>query len=228
MNVMTDEAVIRKEEGAEGTYLIIDPAAKLEDILAFPGLPDLLGDSLKRWTTWHDRMARSIHEVLSTPAKAAPFVAALLACGARVCLDDDTVDVEDFLGRTGRSRLNVRAIHLPVHADTGAGMAAVCPTPTDAPIVAAFACVAYDGDVVESARIALTGVWRKAVQLAEAGDMLAGKSLSDDDILAVAEAVEKEVEPRGTFIGSADYRKRMAGVTTRRALAECKKGVQRS
>jgi len=228
MNVMTNEAVIRMEEGAEGTYLLIDPASRLEDILAFPEIPDLLGDSLKRWTTWHERMTLSIREALSTPAKAAPFVAALLACGARVGLEEGTVEVEDFLGRSGRSRLDVYSIQLPVRSEREAGMAAVCPTPTDAPIVAAFACVTYDGDIVKSARLALTGVWRKAVQLADAAEKLAGTSLSDDVIHAVAEAVEDEVKPRGNFIGSAGYRRSMAGVTTRRALAECKKGVKRS
>jgi CO/xanthine dehydrogenase FAD-binding subunit len=37
----------------------------------------------------------------------------------------------------------------------------------------------------------------------------------------VADGVVEEVDPRGDFLGSEEYRRAMANVTTRRALEEC-------
>jgi len=94
----------------------------------------------------------------------------------------------------------------------------VARTLADEPIVAAIAVVALDGDVVGQARVALTGAWPEPLRLAEAAARLVGGPLDAEHIQAVAEAVEEEVAPQGDFLGSAEYRRAMAGVLTRRAL----------
>jgi CO/xanthine dehydrogenase FAD-binding subunit len=94
-------------------------------------------------------------------------------------------------------------------------------TPTDEPIVAAVAAVELQDALVQQARIALTGVWSTPVQLAAAANQLVGGPLDAARIEAVARAVEQEVAPREDFRGSAEYRRAMAGVMTRRALEQC-------
>ena len=101
------------------------------------------------------------------------------------------------------------------------GEARVARTPADEPIVAAVAVVELDGGIVRQARVALVGAWREAARLAEAPSALLGGPLDGERIRAVAAAVEREVAPRGDFRGSAEYRRAMAGVLTRRALEQC-------
>jgi CO/xanthine dehydrogenase FAD-binding subunit len=50
---------------------------------------------------------------------------------------------------------------------------------------------------------------------------LVGAPLDKERIRAVAAAVEAEVSPKGDYRGSAEYRRAMAGVMTRRALERC-------
>jgi len=101
------------------------------------------------------------------------------------------------------------------------GEAHVARTPADEPIVAAVAVVEVDDSTVHQARVALTGAWPEPARLAQAAAQLVGGPLDEEHIRAVAEAVEEEVAPRGDFRGSEEYRRAMAGVLTRRALAEC-------
>jgi len=101
-------------------------------------------------------------------------------------------------------------------------------TPADAPIVAAVAVVdgAPDGGPVREARLALTGVWSAPVGLADATKLLVGGPLDADRIQQVTAAIEDEVAPPDDFYGSADYRRAMAGVLTRRALQACLPGKE--
>jgi CO/xanthine dehydrogenase FAD-binding subunit len=99
----------------------------------------------------------------------------------------------------------------------------VARTPADEPIVAVVAVVDMEADnlTVRQARIALTGVWPKSVRLAEAASYLVGRSLDESSRQAVAEGVEKEIAPKGDFLGSEEYRQAMAGVLTHRTLEQC-------
>jgi len=53
---------------------------------------------------------------------------------------------------------------------------------------------------------------------------LVGKALDAEAIGQVSEAVEKEVQPRDSYDGSEAYRREMAGLMARRALAGCMRG----
>jgi len=114
----------------------------------------------------------------------------------------------------------ITTLHVDVR-DLQWGAAHVGRTPADEPIVSAVAVVSSDGDVVRDVRVALTGVWPESVRLAKAPARLAGGSLDQQIIQAVAEAVEHEVAPQSDFLGSEEYRRAMAGVLTQRALEGC-------
>jgi carbon-monoxide dehydrogenase medium subunit len=76
---------------------------------------------------------------------------------------------------------------------------------------------------VRQARLALTGAWGEPARLAKSAESLVGDALSADRIQQVAAAVEQEVAPRDDFYGSADYRRAMSAVLTRRALEDCQR-----
>jgi len=100
-------------------------------------------------------------------------------------------------------------------------------TPADEPIVAAIAVIELAGEsqnpVVSQARLALTGAWRENARLARAAELLAGKPLTEEAIEQIAIGVEQEVSPPDDFRGSANYRRAMAALLTRRALRRMKK-----
>jgi CO/xanthine dehydrogenase FAD-binding subunit len=152
------------------------------------------------------------------------WVAALLVLGATVTVDGDEGADEVPLNALVKKEVKgeVTALHIPMFgANAVWGEAHVARTPSDAPIVAAFSVLTMNGEAVETARLALTGVWPEAVRLAEAGDVLVGEPLGKDRIAEVAAAVEDEVEPVGDYLGSEAYRRAMAGVLARRALEAC-------
>jgi CO/xanthine dehydrogenase FAD-binding subunit len=81
--------------------------------------------------------------------------------------------------------------------------------------------VSVSAGVVDTARLALIGAWPQPVRLARAANLLDEQPLTGSLIEIVAQAVVEEVHPRGDYLGSADYRRAMAGVLTRRALEAC-------
>ena len=202
--------------------LSVEADAPLQAVLDSPECPPLLRQTLTGAISWQTRNEKSVRQALTSPRVAPQWVAALLALGATVIVEGETgpahVPLETMLQR--RAEGKVSALHVMVRGVRW-GEAHVARTPADDSIVAAVAVVEIDGDVVRQARVALTGVWPEPVRLAEAPAQLIGGPLDEERIRTVAEAVEKEVAPKGDFLGSKEYRRAMAGVLTRRALEKC-------
>lgn len=215
--------------------------APLQSVLDSPECPPLLRQTLTGVLSWQTRNETLVQRVLTSPRVAPQWVAALLALGATVTVEGETgpteVPLETVLQR--KTEEKVSALHIPPlfpppkgadrrrSGDEGGGMrwgeAHVARTPADEPIVAAVAVVEMDNGAVQQARVVLTGVWLEPARLAKVPAQLVGGPLDEDGIRAVAEAVEKEVEPKGDFRGSEEYRRAMAGVLTRRALEACRR-----
>lgn len=211
-------------ERVGGEVWTVDPHASLQSVLDEPSCPPPVRRAL---TDIHSRQVRnetSVRRTLRASQLMPQWIAALLALGATVTLDTEggSGEVEmDALVR-GQVKGDIRALHIPMlDANTVWGEAHVARTPSDEPIVAAFAVLRLNGETVEAVRVALTGVWSKTVRLTEAADSLIGESLSRDRIIDVAGAVEREVEPVGDYLGSEAYRRAMTGVVARRALEAC-------
>ncbi len=80
--------------------------------------------------------------------------------------------------------------------------------------------LALRGGAIAEARIGLTGVGPTPVRATAAERLLARQPPSETLWADAAEAVRAAVTPDGDIHASADYRQHVAGVLTRRALAE--------
>ena len=200
--------------------------APLQSVLDAPECSPLLRQALTGAMSWQTRNETPVRKALTSPRIAPQWVAALLALGATVSAErgegTEEIPLEALLYQGGKGRATT--LHVPPGGpDRRWGEARVARTPADEPIVAVVAVVAVEADnlTVRQARIALTGVWPKSVRLAEAASYLAGRSLDETSRQAVVEGVEKEIAPKGDFLGSEEYRRAMAGVLTHRALEQC-------
>ncbi len=97
----------------------------------------------------------------------------------------------------------------------------VARTPSDKPIVSVIASARIENQVAREVRIALGGVGETALRANAAEKILENQALNDALIEnAVGAMHESPLHPRGDFRGSAEYRKEMAIVLTRRAVKE--------
>ncbi|MCK4315334.1 MAG: 2Fe-2S iron-sulfur cluster binding domain-containing protein, partial [Anaerolineae bacterium] len=196
--------------------------APLQSVLDSPECSPLLRQTLTGVLSWQTRNETPVRRALTSPRIAPQWVAALLALGATVTVEGDAgsaeVPLEVLLQRKAEGR--VSALYVGVGGVMW-GEAHVARTPADEPIVAAVAVVEMDAGTVCQARVALTGAWPQIVRLAAAPAQLVGGPLDESSIRAVAEAVEKEVAPKGDFLGSEEYRRTAAGILARRALEQC-------
>ena len=210
---------------------IIAADASLQSVLDSPDCPSLFRQPLTGALSWQTRNQTSVGRALRSLQIAPQWVAALLALGATVTVEGNEMPLETALQQQVKGDLST--VHIPLSLSPSPphgggrrggvkwGEAHVARTPADDPIVAAVAVVEMDDSVVRQARVALTGVWPEAVRLAEAPSRLVGRPLDEDSIRRTAAAVEEEVAPEGDFRGSAEYRRAMASVLTRRALEAC-------
>ena len=84
--------------------------------------------------------------------------------------------------------------------------------------VAAFVTTDDAGDSVEGARVLLNSVSTSPILRVEGVDEAIDGTLSDEAIEAVADLARDQSQPSDDLRGSAEYKERMAGVFTRRAL----------
>jgi aerobic carbon-monoxide dehydrogenase medium subunit len=82
------------------------------------------------------------------------------------------------------------------------------------------------GGPIAGARVVIgeTAVLGRRVAAAE--EALTGNTLDDAHIEAAAEAATAEVETRGDWVASADYRRHLVGVTVRRCLVEVRERLR--
>ena len=205
----------------------VDAAAPLQSVLDSPECPPLLRQTLTGAIFWQIRNEVSIGRSLRAPRIAPKWIAALLALGATVTIERDDGAAEmplDTLTQR-RSGEKISALHIPYPRESGIkwAEATVARTPADDPIVTVIAAVKTEASIVRQVRIALTGAWPEAARLAESADRLLGNPFDETHIQETAQAVEKEIAPKGDFLGSEEYRRAMAGVLVRRALQECQR-----
>ena len=111
-------------------------------------------------------------------------------------------------------------------AQGGCGFCELSRRPGDFAIVAVACRVTRDGSgVCVGATLAVGGAHGTPIHIAEVDDILKGSRGEADALRAAAEAVRRAVDPGSDLHGSADYRRRMAGVLAHRALGEALAGA---
>ena len=114
----------------------------------------------------------------------------------------------------------VTAVSLPgLSEGSGWGFEEVARRRGDFAVAAAAAMVALDGGRISAARIALAGVHPTPLRATEAEALLTGARPEPDLLAAAAIASRDAVQPAGDLHGSADYRRHLTQVLTRRAVA---------
>ena len=206
--------------------LLLQAETKLDDLLNHPQCPTFIYSALCGKVTWQKRSELTIERVLAAPGLAPQLMGALLAWGAGCILDDGSERPLESVTAEPGAHHRVRTLILPLDVPGRAwGESRTGSTPEDWSIVWAIAVVDHQDGQINNARIALSGVWLQSVALAKSAGALAGNSLNAETIRQAADAVAAEANPRDDFRGSAEYRKSMAGVLTRRALQACLEGA---
>ena len=143
------------------------------------------------------------------------------------------VPVEDFCTAPGRNILQdgefLVTLLLPAPQPRfGAAYLRFTPrNEMDIAVVGVGASVVLDESrtVIESARIALGAVAPTPLFVVEAGDALSGQPIGDETIDRAARAAQEAARPITDMRGTAEYRKHLSAVLTRRVL---KKAIERA
>ena len=141
--------------------------------------------------------------------------------GTRSCpVEDIFVDYYETDVRPGEV---LTAVQVPVPAgDTRCAYLKFLPrTADDYATVSVAAVVSRNSDnSCRDARIVLGAAGTIPIRAYAAEDVLRGQDLAEDAFRAAADTVPDAVDPLDDFRGSADYKREMAGVFVRRALAQ--------
>ena len=86
------------------------------------------------------------------------------------------------------------------------------------PIVAVAATVNGSGGTISEARVALTNMGSTPLRASATESVLAGASATEDGVRAAADAAAEGTSPPSDLNGSAEYRRHLATVLTRRAV----------
>jgi carbon-monoxide dehydrogenase medium subunit len=219
------------DTGYEGgkKSLALNIKDSLQTLYEHPACPQLLHVVLSQVASWQERNETTLGVAMRWSPD---LCAALQVMGTRVRTNKNDTQpageefLADFLSRRG-TIASLIELSLPLEVPERVfGHAHVRRTPGDIPIVSAYAAVDLGEGQVKAARLALTGVWREQPQLVESVSRLVGNPLSDEAISTSAKAIAKETNPKDNYLGSAEYRREMAEVLTRRALTMCREAAK--
>jgi carbon-monoxide dehydrogenase medium subunit len=165
---------------------------------------------------------------LCNGSPAADSTPALIALGAKARITGGKavreVAVEDFVTSPGRTVLKPGeiliefAIPAPKPHSSDAYLRFIPRNEMDIAVVGVGTSLTLDGEVVKAARIALAAVGPTPIFAKKAADSLIGKTLDSAAIEAAAQIAIETATPIDDMRGTAEFRKHVTGVLTRRTL----------
>ncbi len=222
---------VRVEDTPDGRVLAIGAMTRIADLatspeLASPALRAIIEAAADMGTHTTRNRATVGGNVFAAhfPSDLPP---AFLALGASVRLQGADgpreVSLEDFYARRSdvyrRGDLIVE-IRVPAGQE---GLASAFEktgrTRVDVAIVSCAAAVAVSGGTIEMVRVVLNGISAVPYVAADAEAYLTGKPPTEDVFREAGRLVSASVSPRGDHRASAEYRRKVAGVMTARALS---------
>jgi CO/xanthine dehydrogenase FAD-binding subunit len=203
--------------------LYLAGAASLQSVYEAENTPALLRWALHRSFVWQRRNDTEALQATLSMDQGPMWAAALLAWDAQILFDSgETATLDAYTKREVKPKGRPEAVLIrPEQANLRWGHSDVARMASDKPIVGAVAVVEMENDKVRDIRVALTGVWKRTVQLAQTPTSLACRTPNKTNIAAVAQAIAAETTPRSDYLGSEEYRRAMAAVVSQDALIQC-------
>lgn len=93
----------------------------------------------------------------------------------------------------------------------------------DYPMSSVAAVVTIDKAVVRDAKIVLAAVGKTPIRARKAAAVMVGKKLSGEVLEQVGKVVKEEVDPTGDVVASAEYKRELAGIITKKVVSEAAK-----
>jgi carbon-monoxide dehydrogenase medium subunit len=202
--------------------------ATLEESGEIARLCPVLGEAASLIGNVRVRTLGTLGGSLAHADPAAELPMAVLALDARLTLERPdgrrSVPAREFFRGYLTTALGadelVTAVEVPVTGGMGYAVEEFARRAGDFAVVAVTALVSLDGaGRVEDARLALAGVAPMPVRVPEAEELLRGREPTDERLGLAAAAVRKALAPESDAFVSAAYRKHLAMVLGRRALA---------
>lgn len=191
---------------------------------AYPGLIDAV--SLIGGTQIQGRA--SLGGNLANAAPSADAVPILIALGAQCRIAGPAgtrlIEAEDFCIAPGTNALGAGELLVSIHIPAPATHSGACylrfipRNEMDIAVAGVGVSVTLDGGSFRGARVALSSVAPTPLLVREAGDALAGSPVSSGAIERAAEIAKAAARPITDMRGTAEYRRHLCAVLTRRAL----------
>ena len=219
-------AGIDRLERVNGT-LRIGTAATLTQLLRQDDVP-MLREAARNTASWSVRNMATVGGNLFTPPPGGDVAVALLALDARVTLasarGERVVPLADFFtgfmtNLLANDELLVE-IAVPVANEPTAYLKLGRKGASTPSVVTVAARLAWDGDRVAEARIALGAAGPHPIRARQAERLVVGTDLGGDAVAAAAAAAAAECEPFTDGIATETYRRRMVGLFVGRALEQ--------
>ncbi len=211
-------------ERADGT-LRIGATTTLTQLLEQRELP-MLSDAARNTASWSVRNMATVGGNLFTPPPGGDVATALLALDAGLALAGAEgrrmVRLDDFFTGFMTNQLAADELLAEIHVPIPSGPTAFLKygrKQANTPAVVTVAVrLAWAGDRVAEARIALGAAGPHPIRARKAEALLTGTALDAADVAAAADAAVGECDAFTDAIATAWYRRRMVGLFVRRAL----------
>jgi len=137
-----------------------------------------------------------------------------------VLVDGKSVSLSELLEKKAGSLNDLKEVQFDGKETDLLAYEKVSNTPADLPIVSVIVFIKFNENKIDQLRIAATGVSKSAYTLADFSKDFAGKTLDEPLAKTITGQFRKEITPVDTYMGSAEYRKEMAGVLIERILSK--------
>jgi carbon-monoxide dehydrogenase medium subunit len=155
---------------------------------------------------------------LGAPALALGAEFVIAGSGGTRTVGADEFFVDLFETAIGEDEI-LTEVRIPKHTGWGAHYAKFVRVAHQWPIVAVAATVKADGGTISEARVGLTNMGSTPLRARGVEEALAGATASEDGVREAAAKAADGTNPPSDLNGSAEYRRHLATVLTRRAVA---------
>ena len=186
-----------------------------------------VAEAVRRMCTVQTRTLATLGGNLCHAAPSADLAPVLLALGAEVSIAGPKgarrIPLDGFFTGPGRTDLSTEeiltAVHIPTPRRQAAAYTRIARTVVDIALAGAAASLTLDEEChVVDARVALCAVAPVPLLVPGIAEALKDRAYDSLDFASCARMAEEACAPITDLRASADYRRRMAGVLTRRAL----------